>query len=178
MAACQAKGQHDAYGNGQCSPGALDTKEFRHDVDTWARRRRRLILPENWWCLTIFWGKGIKTDLLSTSTWLFYCTTANWWQQLHIRTSQLQSLTAKVTYFHFKKGGTKTSRNQTWQWEIPKQNGRLNRNIIELHGEICPASHVWGHRRVTNTSPNPNAEDITASAPDNIANFLKRGKPA
>jgi len=47
MAACQAKGQHDAYGNGQCSPGALDTKEFRHDVDTWARRRRRLILPEN-----------------------------------------------------------------------------------------------------------------------------------
>ena len=60
MAACQAKGQHDAYGNGQCSPGALDTKEFRHDVDTWARRRRRLILPENWWCLTIFLAKGNK----------------------------------------------------------------------------------------------------------------------
>ena len=56
--ACQAKGQHDAYGNGQCSPGALDTKEFGHDVDTWARRRRNLILPENWWCLTNLLGRN------------------------------------------------------------------------------------------------------------------------
>ena len=40
-----------------------------------------------WSCLKtddvwqICWG-GIKTDLVSISIWMFYCTTAHWWEQL------------------------------------------------------------------------------------------------
>ena len=155
-----AKAQHDAYGNGQCSPGALDTKEFRHDVDTWPRD-----VPETdpTWKLILrcaFLVEGIRKMIwFQFSTWILY---RSRWQQLQSQKdlSLRKSLPLPLP---------KTSENQRSQWEIPELNGHFNRNIIELVGFV---------QQVASPNPKDPKGQRYRCEPDNTANFLKRGKPA